>query len=328
MRLLILGGTQFVGRHITQAALNAGHQVTLFNRGRSHPELFPQAEKLSGDRNGGLDVLEGAAWDAVVDVNGYLPQVVKVSAERLRDKVAHYLFISTVSVYADMSQPINEDSPLARIENPNTELTNETYGALKVWCERYVKDVYADRACIVRPAFVIGPHDHTDRYPYWLWRAGRGGRMLTPGEDTVTAAIDARDLGEWVTRLAESQISGVFNAQAPVDLGESIQIARELQGADIQLIPLSVALAEKHELLNGQLPMWAPGAENAGMRAADNRRAVQAGLRLRSLSETVADTLAWIKAREAAGGHSWQAGLGAEEEAQLIEEITAEASTR
>jgi 2'-hydroxyisoflavone reductase len=323
MKLLILGGTKFVGRHITQAALDAGHQVTLFNRGQSNRDLFPQVEKISGDRDGGLDVLKGKAWDAVLDVNAYLPRFVKASAELLREQVGRYLFVSTVSVYADPSKLISEDSPLIELADPNTEFSYEVYGGLKVWSERYVQGAYGERSCIVRPAFVIGPHDHTDRFSYWLWRASQGGKMLVPGNDEVTAAIDARDLGAFVIRLVEAQANGAYNAQAPVSLLESIRLAKEISGANTQFVPVKLEFAETNELfefIGGKLPLWTPGADYAGIRAANNERARNAGLTLRPLRETVMDTLDWIKERQATG-HEWKAGPSREEEIRLLDQL-------
>jgi 2'-hydroxyisoflavone reductase len=323
MKLLILGGTKFVGRHITQSALDAGHQVTLFNRGQSNRDLFPQVEKIIGDRDGDLDALMGRKWDAVIDVNGYLPRIVKAGAELLRDQVDYYLFISTVSVYAETKEPITENSPLIELQDQNTDLSGETYGGLKVWCERYVKEIYGERVAIVRPAFVIGPYDHTDRFPYWLWRASRGGRMAVPGEDEITAAIDGRDLGDFVIHLVEMKKPGIYNAQGPVNLLESIRLASEISDIDTQFVPVSVEFAEKNEsleLIGGKLPMWIAGADNVGFRAAINERARQAGLTLRPLRETVVDTLAWIQERQAAG-HEWKAGLTEQEEASLLEKL-------
>jgi 2'-hydroxyisoflavone reductase len=327
MKLLILGGTKFVGRHITQSAVDAGHRVTLFNRGQSNRDLFPQVEKLIGDRDRDLKVLRGKKWDAVIEVNGYLPRIVKAGAELLRDQVDYYLFISTVSVYAETKEPLTENSPLVELQDPNTELSGETYGGLKVWCERYVNDVYGERAAIVRPAFVIGPHDHTDRFPYWLWRASRGGQMVVPGGDEITAAIDGRDLANFVLHLVETNKPGVYNAQGPVNLLDSIRLATEISAADTQFIPVSVEFAEKNEalgLIGGKLPMWIAGAENVGFRAATNEEARQAGLRLRPLRDTVRDTFAWIQERESAG-HEWKAGLSEQDETSLLEQLTVQA---
>lgn len=319
MKILILGGTKFVGRYITEALLGAGHTVTLFNRGQTNDGLFSNVERLTGNRDGGLDALKGKTWDAVIDVSGFLPRVVRDSAELLRSQVGHYIFISSISVYADMSQPITEVSPLVEWDDPQAELNNESYAGLKVWCERAVQDVYAAQACIVRPAFVLGPHDTTYRYPYWLWRASRGGRMLVPGEDDMTSGVDARDLGAFVERLTADGAAGIYNVHQPVSLLESIQLAIELSGADTQVIALPAAKANEQELFGGKLPLWLAGNELAGIRISRSVRAEQAGLRFRPLRETVADTLAWIATEEARD--TWPTGLSQNEEQSLLSEI-------
>ncbi len=319
MKILILGGTKFVGRYITEAVLSAGHTVTLFNRGQTNDGLFPTVERLTGNRDGGLDALKGKAWDAVIDVSGFLPRVVRDSAELLRSQVGRYVFISSISVYADMSQPITEDSPLVEWDDPQAELSNESYAGLKVWCERAVQDVYGAQACIVRPAFVLGPHDTTYRYPYWLWRASRGGHMLVPGEDDMTSGVDARDLGAFVERLTADGAVGIYNVHQPVSLLESIELAIELSGANTQGIALPAAKAEEQEFLGGKLPLWLAGNELAGIRVSRSVGAEQAGLRFRPLRETVADTLAWIATEEARD--TWPTGLSQDEEQSLLSEI-------
>lgn len=316
MKILILGGTKFVGRYITEAMLRAGHTVTLFNRGQTNDGLFPTVERLTGNRDGELGALKGKTWDAVIDVSGFLPRVVRDSAELLRSQVGQYIFISSISVYADMSQPITEDSPLVDWDDPQAELSNESYAGLKVWCERAVQDVYGEQACIVRPAFVLGPHDTTYRYPYWLWRASRGGRMLVPGEDDMTSGVDARDLGAFVERLTADGAAGIYNAHQPVSLLESIELAIELSGADTQVVALPAAKAEEQEFLGGKLPLWLAGSELAGIRVSRSMRAEQAGLRFRPLRETVADTLAWIATEEPRD--VWPVGISEEEERRII----------
>ena len=320
MNILILGGTKFVGRHLTQAALDAGHQVTLFNRGKSNPNLFPEVEKLVGDRDGGLAALEGRRWDAVIDVNGYLPRLVKDSAQLLVERVGYYLFVSTMSVYAEWAHPLDEDSALEELEDPTVEeITNESYGGLKVLCEREVQAAFGERTCIVRPAFVIGPHDHTDRFPYWVWRAGQGGEMIAPGSpDERVAAIDGRDMGAWMVALTERRQSGIYNGlDTPFAFGKLFDTVAKL--AEVELEPqwVSAEFAEEQGLFDGKLPMWVAGEEYAGLGGSGNARAVEAGLRCRPLAETVADTLDWVREREN-GGHEWQAGIPAEEEAELI----------
>jgi 2'-hydroxyisoflavone reductase len=207
VRLLVLGGTKFLGRAIVEAALARGHEVTLFNRGETNPELFPETEKLRGDRTSDLSALDGREWDAAVDVAGYIPGVVRRSAEALRDSVGRYLFVSTVSVYAGFAEGPNEESPRAELgDQPVDELLPEyeNYGALKALCEDVVSEIYGDRATVVRPGLIVGPHDPTGRFTYWPHRIARGGRFVVPAPaDRRVQFVDVRDLAEWIVRLLE-----------------------------------------------------------------------------------------------------------------------------
>src|SRR3954454_111553 len=182
MRLLILGGTKFLGRHVADEALRHGHQLALFNRGQTDPDAFPEAERIAGDRDGGLQGLEGRDFDAVIDTSGYVPRVVRDSAELLHGHTKLYVFVSTISVYAGFGEPVDEDSALARLEDPGVEeVTGETYGPLKALCEQAVQDVYGERASVVRPGLIVGPYDPTDRFTYWVRRVADGGEVLAPG---------------------------------------------------------------------------------------------------------------------------------------------------
>ncbi|MDQ3397125.1 MAG: NAD-dependent epimerase/dehydratase family protein, partial [Deinococcota bacterium] len=221
MDILILGGTQFVGRHIVEAFLKAGHQVSTLTRGKSKDSLPAQVERLHGDRNEGtegLKALEGRSWDACVDVSGYTPRQVRASAEGLRDRVGRYVFISTVSVYKEPGRhPVRETDPLLfPAAEDITEVNGETYGPLKVTCETIVQEVYRDRCTILRPQIVAGPFDPTGRYSYWLTRVSRGGEMLAPGDGSDhVQVIDARDLARFTVRVIEEDHAGVFNLAGP-----------------------------------------------------------------------------------------------------------------
>jgi len=309
-----------VGRHLTQAALDAGHNVSLFNRGRSNPALFPEVEKLLGDRDGNLSALEGRRWDAVMDVNGYLPRLVRDSARLLADQTDYYLFVSTMSVYADFTRPVDESSALIELDDPTTEEINgETYGGLKVLCEREVQEIYGSKTSIVRPAYVIGPHDHTDRFPYWVWRASRGGELLAPGgPEEPFAAIDGRDMGAWMVALAERKQNGIYNAlDEPAHFGKLLSGAAEAAASQIDAQWVSLQFAEKHKLLGSKLPLWNPDDEDVGLAQSRNDHAVSAGLLCRPLQDTIADTLDWIREREMLG-HEWREGLAPEQEKELI----------
>ncbi|WP_052351616.1 NAD-dependent epimerase/dehydratase family protein, partial [Deinococcus pimensis] len=215
MRILVLGGTQFVGRHIVLEALSRGHQVSTFTRGRTPDDLPDAVERLHGDRDGDMTALGNRDWDAVVDVSGYVPRVVRASAELLRDHTRRYLFISTISVYEDLAREgVSEDDALARLADPAVEqVTGETYGGLKVLCEEVVREVYGERATIVRPGLIVGPHDHTDRFTFWAHHLARDERFVLFGDaSTPLQLIDARDLAAFTLTLVERDTPGVFNA--------------------------------------------------------------------------------------------------------------------
>lgn len=319
MNLLILGGTKFVGRHITADALERGHRVTLFNRGVTNAELFPSAEKITGDRDGGLDALRGREWDAVIDVNGYLPRVVAQSAQLLANRVARYIFISTISVYADFTRiGQNEDAPLATVQDATTEIIDgDTYGGLKVLCEQLVQNACPERALVIRPGYVVGPHDHTDRWTSWLRRVARGGDMLAPVRpDAPVQFIDGRDLAAFTISMAETRGTGIFNATGPAEpltWSQLFETARRVTRADTTFtwVPLDFLRAQGVD--EEQLPMVQPPEWDGGM-TADCSRARAAGLRYRLLADTIRDTLEW----DAAYGKP-KFGLPPEQEAQLLE---------
>lgn len=321
MDLLILGGTQFVGRHITEAALAAGHRVTLFNRGTTNPDLFPAAEKLHGDRGGDLSALEGRRWDAVIDVNGYLPRHVRATAELLRDAVEHYVFISTISVYEDLSVPgTTEESPLEEPEPGDEglkERTSGSYGRLKVLCERIVDRAMPGQALHVRPCIVAGPHDPTGRFTYWVDRVARGGEVLAPGwPERPVQFIDARDLAAWVVGMTERRETGVYNTVGPgsvFSMRDLLETCREVSGSDATFTWVSDAfLGEK----GVKPPFWQPEGD-----AVDNSRAQAHGLTLRPPADTVRDLLD----RDAPPRERASDKLPLEREAELLREWHARA---
>ena len=301
MRLLVLGGTKFLGRAVAEAALARGHELTLFNRGTTNAELYPEAERLRGDRNGDLAALEGRSWDAVVDPSGYVPRLVRASAELLADAVEHYTFISSVSVYRDFRVPgFDEDAPLSVLADPETEVVQEAYGGLKALCEDVVDDVFAGRGANVRAGLIVGPHDPTDRFTYWPRRIAAGGRVLAPAPPgRPVQFVDARDLGEWVVRLAEGRVAGTFNATGPVPpitFGDLLETCRQVGGSGAEVVWVDEAFLLEHEVGPWmELPLWLPESDEEArhMQTADVSRAVAAGLTFRPLAETVRDTLAW-----------------------------------
>jgi 2'-hydroxyisoflavone reductase len=275
---------------VTDAALANGHEVTFFNRGTTNPELYPEVEKLCGDRDGGLDVLTGREWDAVVDTSGYVPRIVRDSAELLADAAARYCFVSSVSVYADFSGPVDETSPVGKIADETVEEMGEgyeNYGPLKGLCERVVSETFEERALVVRPGLIVGPHDPTGRFTYWPHRLARGGEILAPGPpERRIQFFDVRDLGEWIVRLLEQGRGGVFNATR-----DGVAWSELLDGPDVTWVDDTFLLAHGMVEWVG-LPMWVADPGWAGLHQAVVSQALAAGLTFRPLSETLADTLA------------------------------------
>ena len=302
MRLLVLGGTSFVGRHLVYAAQAAGLDITLFNRGQTNPGLFADLEHITGDRTKDLSALQGRRWDAVLDVNGYLPRVVGATLEVLADTCGHYTFISTISVYADVSPDgPDESSPVGTLTQDTEEITGETYGPLKAACEAFVRERMGDRALIVRPGLVVGPHDPTERFVRWIRRTADGGEVLAPGSPLrQVQCIDARDLGDWVIRMIVARDTGTFNAVGPAEpllMGDLLRTCAQVTGAGARLewVPEEFLLSAGVKPW-ADLPLWLPEADN-GMQRADISRAVAAGLTFRPLEDTVRATLRWDSAR-------------------------------
>ncbi len=301
MRLLVLGGTSFVGRHLVHSARAAGMEVTLFNRGQTNPGLFADVERISGDRTSDLDTLRGRRWDAVVDVNGYLPRVVGATLEVLGDSCGHYTFISTISVYGDVgAEGPSEDWPVATLREDTEEITAETYGPLKAQCEAFVRHRFDD-ALIVRPGLVVGPHDPTERFVRWIRRASDGGEVLAPGDyNRHVTFIDARDLADWVVRLVLARADGTYNAvgpQDPLSMGDLLETIATVTGggAEFTWVPEDFLLAQGVAPWT-DLPLWLPEDRN-GMITASHERARPAGLTFRALEDTVRATLRWDSAR-------------------------------
>jgi nucleoside-diphosphate-sugar epimerase len=317
VRLLVLGGTKFLGRAAVEAALVRGHEVTLFNRGETNPELFPEAERLRGDRTGDLSALDGREWDAVLDPSGYIPAVVRASAKLLAGEAAHYVFISSVSAYADLSRPNDEDGPLAELgEMPDDRLLEDfaNYGALKVLCERAVAEEFGERHAIVRPGLIVGAHDQTGRFTYWPHRLARGGEVLAPAPaEREVQFIDVRDLGPWLVDLSERRAAGTYNATHPGrSWGEVLETCRAVTASDATLTWVPDELLVEHDVGEWmELPMWIQSTDEAGIHEADVSRALAAGLTFRPLEETVRDTLELARTTP-------EAGLAPEREAELL----------
>ena len=297
MRLLVLGGTGFVGRHIVEQAIARGGEVTLFNRGRTAPGLFPGAELLRGDRAGDLRSLrEGGPWDAAIDVTGYHPEHVAASCAVLGGRVGHLTFISTISVYEDVSRPgVDEDAPLAALTGRGGV---EDYGALKALCEAAVSDAFPGRALIVRPGIVAGPHDPTNRFSAWVERIARGGRVLAPGmPQRPIQLVDARDLAAFVVRMTAARSTRVFNAVGADLTWGDMFAACTAAGSDAEPVWVSDEQLRAAGIDDDALPLRvaADDLDNAGFMRISAARAVAAGLRRRPLEHTARDTRAALR---------------------------------
>lgn len=325
MKILIIGGTRFLGRHLVNSARARWHEVTLFNRGQTNPELFRQVKKIHGDREKDLDQLSGQNWNAVIDTSGYVPRIVKLSSEALKDSVNSYVFVSSLSAYADFKKVgIDEAYPLAKMPDETVdENSPDTYGPRKASCEKTVQDVFGIHSLIVRPGLMVGPHDQTDRFTYWLVRVQRGGDVLAPDRpDVLTQIIDVRDLADFIIKLVEDNVSGTFNATGPgkpLSFGTLLDTCKLVSNSDARFkwAPLDF-LKQNNVAPWSDLPAWIPDVgEDVGFARVDISKAVHAGLKFRSLEETVRDTLEWAAARPA--DHEWHAGLKPEREKELLE---------
>ena len=318
MEILFLGGTQFVGRHLVEAALERGHTATLFHRGKTGTDLFPEVARVIGDRDGGLAALTDQTFDAVVDVCGYLPRLVRDSVEQLRAAVDRYLFISTISVYADSETPgQTEDAPLVQIDDPTTETVDaKTYGGLKVLCEEAVSEGFGGRSLILRPGFVVGPADHTDRFTYWLRRLATGGTFLAPGDpDDAMQWVDVRDLARFAIDGLERDLGGVFTVTGPatrLTWGVFFESVESCFGAGAVPTWIPEAFLEEQKAIGAELPMALP-TSHKGWMAMVIDRALGAGLTHRSWEETFRDTLDWDREHGLKGP-----GMSAEREALVL----------
>jgi 2'-hydroxyisoflavone reductase len=318
VKLLVLGGSKFLGRATVEAALARGHEVTLFNRGQTNPELFPEAEKIHGDREHDLSALAGRTWDAVVDPSGYVPGVVHASAAQLADSAGFYLFVSSLSVYANRSKTMVEGNALEELgEMPDDRLLEDfsNYGALKALAEHAVAETFPEAHANVRPGLIVGPHDPTGRFTYWPHRVARGGDVAAPApQDDRVQFIDVRDLAEWMVRLCERRENGAFNAvNQSVAWSDLLETCRDVSSSDASFVWIDgkFLLEQGIEQWMG-LPMWIEDEADKGLHRADISRAAQTGLTHRPLAETIEATLDLAETTEAAG-------LSPEREAALLE---------
>lgn len=323
MRILMIGGTAFVGRHMAAAALDAGHDVTLFHRGKTGADLFPQATHLTGDRDGDLSALADGCYDATIDLCAYFPRQVRSLAAALDGRGGTYVFVSSVSAYSP-SVPANydESAPLAEVDDPEaTEVTNENYGGLKVACEQVSTELFGPDVTIIRPTYVIGPYDRSYRFTWWVDRLARGGTVLAPGDpDDPIQVIDARDQAAFTISLLERSITGTFHTVSPAPpfgFGQMLEaIAAQVAPPGTELVWAASDFLVKQGVDGAALPLWAEGENDAAnMSMANPAAAFAAGLAPRPLRETVAD----IRAEDRVPGVTWAGiGISAEREAELL----------
>jgi 2'-hydroxyisoflavone reductase len=331
LRILILGGTGFTGPYQVRYALSRGHKITTFNRGKTHPgELPKEVEQLIGDRNSQLDALRDRQWNVAIDNPTTLPAWVRDAAQILKDNVERYVFISTISVYADTSRGVDETAPLAKYDGPDPYKETieavktsgyKTYGPLKALSEREAEKWFPGKTLIIRPGLIVGPRDETDRFTYWPVRIDRGGEVLAPGNSSDPVQfIDARDLAEWTIRMAENRETGIYNATGPskaLEIGAMISGIKDALHSDAKFtwLPADFLKQQKVEAWS-DMPVWA--GDELGLARTKIDRAVAKGLTFRPLSETARDTLAWFKSLPADRQSKLRAGLSREREAEVL----------
>jgi 2'-hydroxyisoflavone reductase len=331
MRILILGGTGFTGPFQVRYALSRGHKVTVFNRGKTHPHQLPKGvEQLIGDRNGQLEALKNRKWDVAIDNPTTLPLWVREAAQILQGNVERYVFISTISVYADTSKGVDENAPLAQYDGPDAFKETlqamkasgyKTYGPLKALSEKEAEKWFPGKTLIIRPGLIVGPGDETDRFTYWPVRINRGGDVLAPGTpDDPVQFIDARDLAEWTIRMAENRETGIYNATGPAKplvMGEMLREIKDAlnSNAEFTWAPADFLKREKVEAWS-DMPVWA--GDELGLARTNINRALTKGLTFRSLGETTRDTLAWFQSQPQDRQSKMRAGLTPEREAEVL----------
>jgi 2'-hydroxyisoflavone reductase len=324
LRILILGGTGFIGPHMVREALRRGHEVSLFNRGRTADDLFPDLQTFIGDRDNKLDALKGHKWDAVIDNSGYVPRHVADSAGLLSNAASHYLFVSSISAYASFRISNHEDSPLATMPDETVEeVTGETYGPMKALCETMAaREFGEDRLTILRPTYICGPGDRTDRYTYWPVRTMRGGRMLWPGSPSdPIQIIDVRDLANFSIDCLEQRITGTYNTVTPpgaFTMGDLLEDSVAVTAADMTPVWVSASFLREHNATQS-IPIWpSPEGEDSKAALVSGERAFARGMKTRPTRETARDTIAWWKTLPEERTETLRAGLGPDQEAKLL----------
>ncbi|MBI9045249.1 MAG: NAD-dependent epimerase/dehydratase family protein [Anaerolineaceae bacterium] len=326
MKLLIIGGTRFLGRALVDSALAREHQITLFNRGQSNPDLFNDLETIIGDRETDLSKLGSRKWDAVIDTCGYLPRIVKTSAEFFSKIVDQYVFISTLSVYDETDKlGVDESGRLGTLQNESIEeINSETYGPLKVLCEQAVEQSNPEKTLIIRPGLIVGPHDPTDRFTYWPMRVSRGGDILVPGrKNRRIQFIDVRDLAKWIILMIENRINGKYNANGPgknnLSMFDFLETCKENSRNHANLIWVKDKFLINQKLSPWtELTLWFPENDPifSGFFTFKYDKAIKEGLTFRPLINTIQDTEKWASTRP--DNYEWKAGLHPEKEVELL----------
>ncbi len=326
LKLLILGGTGFLGPHTVRAALARGHEMTLFNRGRSDPELFRDLEQLRGDRDGDLNALKGRTWDAVIDTSGYIPRLVSDSARLLSNACEQYVFISSISVYADFALPMmDENHAIGTMPDSSIEKVNgETYGPLKALCEQAAEAAMPGHVTTIRPGLIVGPGDKTDRFTYWPVRISRGGEVLAPGDGhTPVQVIDVRDLAEWIVHCIEQSITGRYNAVSrpgALSMSAMLDSCKKVSGSNARFAWVDESFLEEHGVNAwSDMPAWMPASGKfAGFGQIQSEKAERTGLRYRAIDQTVKDTLSWWAEQPDERRKKIRSGISSKKEADLL----------
>jgi 2'-hydroxyisoflavone reductase len=335
LSVLILGGTGFIGPHFVESLSAGGHKLTLFNRGKRDPEVRAGIEQLLGDRDGQVETLKGHDWDVVIDNSGYKPKQVMLTADLLKGHVKQYIFISSIAAYADFAKAgIDEDYKLKQLKEPTVDVVNgETYGGLKALCEQIVEKTYGKDATIIRPTYIAGPGDYTDRFTYWPMRVEKGGEMLAPGKPSDPfQIIDVRDLADFMRVCVEKHVTGRYNicdAQGSVTMGSLLEECKRVTGANTTFVWASAEFLRAQGLLGTDIfgpagfPLWAPPeGDAAGVALISPARAAKKGLKFRPLEVTIRDTLAWQKARPE-DKQKLRTGMTMEKEAEVLAKLRA-----
>jgi 2'-hydroxyisoflavone reductase len=333
LKILILGGTAFLGPAFVEVARSRGHEITLFNRGKTNNHLYPDLVKLKGDRDGDLTALETGTWDVCLDTSGYIPHMVKASTELLKGRVDQYIFISSISVYADFKEKgLNEKSAVGVITDEEIataltmkDITGLNYGPLKALCEQAASAAFGNKACNIRPGLIVGPRDRSDRFTYWPVRIAKGGEVMVPDKPEIpTQVIDVRDLAEFIVACCEKDINGVFNATSPPEeltMGELFDTCKSVSGSDATFTWVDPAFLEENEIAAwSDMPVWVPlDGDDAGHPFVNIDQALKAGLTFRPISETVRGTLDWWNTvSQERKDKDMRSGITAEREAELL----------